>query len=117
MPASFSFAVFGNAPTGLNPDAITAATIAQATATLLTGAMNVVTTGVGETGVRLQANHPVGSLVSVRVTSATAGLLFPPVGGAINGGSVNASFSMAQNKPALCLANPNGLDYVVVLSA
>ena len=117
MPASFSFALFGNAPIGTTPDAITAATTAQATATLLTGAMNVVTTVVGETGVRLPPNFPVGSLISVRVATATAGLLFPPVGGAINGGTVNAAFSVAQNKPALCLANPNGLDFVVVLSA
>jgi hypothetical protein len=115
MP-TFAFGLSDN-QSGTGPAAITAASTAQATGTALSGFQNVVTTAAGETAVVLPATHAVGSPIVVRVTSATAGLLFPPVGGAINGGSTNASFSVAQNKPVVCFAHANGLDYTVVLSA
>jgi hypothetical protein len=117
MPASFAFGLNTNAPTSTSPDAITCAGTAQATATALTGSHNVLTTAAGETACVLPAKYPVGSPIVVRNNTATAALVFPPVGGAINGGSANASFSVAQNKPTIFLAAPNGLDWVAVLSA
>jgi len=117
MPKSFAFSVFSGAPTSPSVDAVTGVGTAQSGAAPLTGAMNVVTTASGQTAVLLPANHPVGSPIVVRVTSATAGLVFPPTGGAVNGGSANASFSVAQNKPTVFFAHPNGIDFTAVLSA
>lgn len=98
-------------------EAVTAATTAQGTATPLTGGVNVVTTAAGQTGVVLPASYPTKSPVVVTVITATAGLLFPPVGGKINGGTANASVSVAANKAALCFAHENGLDWSVVVGA
>lgn len=100
----------------IEAQAVTAASTALATATALKNGINVVTTAVGETAVLLPANS--GAPVIVRVTSATAGLVFPPtVLGVINGGSAGASFSVAQNKPTVFYPHPNGIDYTAVLSA
>lgn len=117
MPDSFAFGTFTNAPVGASVDAVTGVGTAQVGAARLTGAINVVTTAVGQTAVVLPGSYPVGSPIIVRVTSATAGLVFPPAGGSINGGSANASFSVAQNKPTVFYAHPNGIDYTAILSA
>lgn len=117
MPQSFAIGTFAGAPTGATPDAVTGVGTAQVGAARLTGALNVVTTAVGQTAVLLPTSWPVSSPIVVRVTSATAGLVFPPTGGSINGGSANASFSVAQNKPTVFFAHPNGIDYTAVLSA
>ncbi len=118
MPASFAFGVFANAPTGLTPDAITAVGTTLAGAPQLTGALNVVTTAAGQVAAALPLNHPVGSPIVVRVSTATAATIFPPTAaGSINGGTAGAAFSVAQNKPTLFFAHPNGIDYTAVLSA
>lgn len=98
-------------------DAVTGVGTAQVGAAALTGFINIVTTAVGQTAVILPALSASASPILVRVTSATAALVFPPAGGTINGGSVNASFSVAQNKPTLFYVAENGLDYIAVLSA
>jgi hypothetical protein len=90
---------------------------AQSGAASLAYGLNTVTTAVGQTGTLLPEDHPVGSPLIVHVTSATAALVFPPVGGSINGGAANASFSVAQNKPTVFYSKANGLDWVAVLSA
>lgn len=120
MTISFAFGRADNAQTAAAStavDAITAVGTAQTGSAALTGFINAVTTSVGQTAVQLPANRGTGNPLVVNVITATAGLVFPPSGGAINGGSANASFSVAQNKPALCYAHPNGLDYTIVLSA
>lgn len=120
MGLSLSFGRADNAQTaapGLTVDAVTAVGTAQVGAASLPGFINAVTTNVGQTAVVLPANRGIGNPLVVNVVTATAGLVFPPVGGAINGGAANAAFSVAQNKPALCWAHPNGLDYTIVLSA
>jgi hypothetical protein len=66
---------------------------------LLALGLNVVTTAGGATAVQIPATMPVGGEMWINNTSATAALLFPPSGGTINGGSGDASFSVAQNKP------------------
>lgn len=116
MPG-FAFGTFTNPPLGTSADAVTGVGTAQVGGAALTGAINVVTTASGQTATVLPAAYPVGSPILVRVNTATAGLVFPPVGGSINGGSANASFSVAQNKPTVFYAMPNGLDYIAVLSA
>lgn len=112
MSNAFSFARFDN-----GADPVTATGTAQVGAAALTGAINTVTTAAGQVAVVLPSSHAAGSPVVVRTATATAATVFPPVGGSINGGSVNASFAVAQNKPTLFFAMPNGLDYVAVLSA
>lgn len=115
MPAAFSF---GRADgQGGSVDAVTAVGVAQSGSAPLTGMVNIVTTSAGQTACLLPTNWAQGSPLVVRVTSATTGLVFPPTGGAINGGSANASFSVAQNKPTLFFAHPNGIDWTAVLSA
>lgn len=113
MPNSFALGRFDNG----GVDAIITVGTTQAGAPLLTGAVNVLTTAAGQVGALLPVNGTFGSPIVVRVNTATAATIFPPVGGSINGGAVNAAFSVAQNKPAVFYAHPNGLDYTVVLSA
>lgn len=113
--SSISFGRFDNADS--NPVAVTGVGTAQSGSAALTGAINIVTTSVGQTAVQLPSKHPVGSPLVIRVTSATAALVFPQTGGSINGGSANASFSVAQNKPVVAFCHPNGIDWTLVLSA
>lgn len=115
--SSISFGRFDNADS--NPVAVTGVGTTQVIGTtpVLTGAINVLTTSVGQTAVLLPSKHPVGSPLVIRVTSATAALVFPQTGGSINGGSANASFSVAQNKPVVGFCHPNGIDWTLVLSA
>lgn len=67
----------------------------QAGATPLTGANNVVgTVGTTNDGVILPAGE-VGDVVFVRNGGANTAKVYPPVGGAINGGSANAAVTLA----------------------
>ena len=120
MTTSFSFGRADNAQTAAGStavDTVAGVGTAQSGSAALTGLVNNVTTAVGQTGVLLPANRGVGNPVIVGVSTATAATVFPPTGGAINNGSANASFSVAQNKPTLFFAHPNGIDYTAVLSA
>lgn len=113
MTSAIGFGRFDNG----GVDAITAVGTTQAGSPVLTGAVNLLTTSAGQVGVLLPTNHPFGSPVIVRNGTATAATVFPPVGGSINGGAANAAFSVAQNKPTVFYAHPNGIDYTAVLSA
>lgn len=61
----------------------------------------LVTTAGGQTAVQIPSTMPLGAEIRLMNTSATAALLYPPSGGAINGGSGDASLSVAQNKPTV----------------
>ncbi len=112
MPAAF---MFGRADDGQGT--LAGATTAQATATLITHGVNLVTTDTSQTAFRLPASHAAGSPILVVNSSSGAALVFPPSGGKVNNGSADASFSVAQNKPTLFFAHTNGIDYTAVLSA
>lgn len=116
MTASIAFGRFDNA-TPNTVDALTTAGTTQSGAPLLVGAINVLTTASGQVAALLPTNHAASSPIIVRVNTATAATIFPPTGGSINGGAANASFSVAQNKPTVFFAHPNGIDYTAVLSA
>lgn len=116
MTAAFAFGRFDNV-TPNSVDALTTAGTTQSGAPLLVGAVNILTTAASQTAALLPTSHPLGSPIIVRVNTATTAVIFPPVGGSINGGSANASFSVAQNKPTVFYAHPNGIDYTAVLSA
>lgn len=118
MPNAISFARVDQRGTSTSPtSAVTAVGTAQSGAASLPGAFNVVTTAVGQTAVVLPASYPAYTPLIVRVTSATAGLVFPPTGGTINGGSANASLSVAQNKPCVLMCADDGLTWVGVIGA
>lgn len=71
--------------------AVTASTTqTQSGGTLLNGDFNICTVANASDAVTIPANLPVGTVLYVK-GGANAGLIYPPVGGAINGGSVNAS--------------------------
>lgn len=113
-----TFGRFDNASTGTSPlTAVAGAATTQAGGTPLTGAINVVTVASGSTAVVLPAKRAVGSPLVVHVSGTTTALAYPPVGGAINGGSADASVSIASTKVATFYAHPNGLDYTFVLGA
>jgi hypothetical protein len=60
--------------------------------------MTRVTTESGQTAVVLPSSMPLATPFFVFNTSATAALLFPPSGCAIDGGSADASVAIAQNR-------------------
>lgn len=92
--------------------AITGVGTAQTGSPLLTARVNVLTSTAGQTAAVLPT-FAAGDVI-VRVTGGTAATIFPPVGGAINGGSVNAASSLASGAVAVFVPHPNGIDYTRV---
>jgi hypothetical protein len=85
----------------------------QAAAAPLTGGVNHCNTTVASTGVILPtaASGP----IVVRNTNGTNALaVYPPVGGAVNAGTLNAASSLAVNTTAVFYPHPNGLDFTRV---
>lgn len=81
--------------------AVTAGTTqTQAGATALTGMLNVVTTGNANDGVRLPAAG-VGAMCTIVNGSNAALKIYPPSGGALNGGTADAAVTLAASKNAL----------------
>lgn len=78
--------------------------------------MTRATTTGGATAFTLSASMPLGAPFYFTNTSATAALLFPPTGGAINGGSTNASVSVPQNM-TLTVIRQSATAFIVTLSA
>lgn len=73
---------------------------AQAGAAALTGNLTTLTTSGGATAFVLPAAIAGAGPIIVWNPSATTALIYPPSGGAIQGGSTDAAFSVAQNKTA-----------------
>lgn len=87
----------------------------QGTATSLRTQSVELTTAGGQTAFIVPAIIGINREVLVVNTSATPALIFPPVGGTMNG-VLNASFSVAQNKPAVIWQYKRGF-WTVFLSA
>lgn len=85
---------------GYNITSKTAATTAQATATPITSNFTVATTAVGQTALRLSVLMAGAGPFIVYNSTATAALVFPPVGGNMNG-TLNASVSAPANRATL----------------
>jgi hypothetical protein len=76
---------------------VTAAGATQGTATALATALNVVTTCTeAASGVILPVND-IGDSITVCNATASNVRVYPPVGGAFNGGTANIPFTMAPN--------------------
>ena len=69
----------------------------QAGATQMEGAVNFVTTGTANDGVRLPPDTAVGEVVYVVNSSAVSLNVYPNTGGKINNGSANAAKALAAN--------------------
>lgn len=110
-PASMAQAIVGDVADGL-----TAVGTTQANALQLSAANNVVTTAAASTGVRLPAMS-VGDAVEVANLGANALLVYPPVGGTIQGGAANAGFSVPAGKTAVFTARTTPINSFVFLSA
>jgi hypothetical protein len=74
---------------------------AQAGAAAIVNKVTTATTAGGATAFVLPSAASLGSVWYFFNTSSTAALVFPTSGGAISGGSTDASFSVAQNKPTI----------------
>lgn len=80
--------------TGIVADALTATGTTQATAFLLSSDLSVFATVASGTGCRLRDGGENDQYTIVN-DGANALLIYPPLGGTINGGAVNASISLA----------------------
>lgn len=93
----------------------------QSDAALIGANVSNVTSASGTNGVVLRkgkgGNPYAGVVYSSAATNAL--LLYPPVGGAINGGTVNAALSIVARKPAIfwMIADGTGLNFIVNASA
>lgn len=104
-----AFAINGTVAT-----ALTGAGTTQATATALASATNVFGTTALSTGARLPAGN-LGDEVFIRNAGANPLAVYPPVGGTINGGTLNAAdttaLAIASSYRYKCVA-ANGLTWV-----
>ena len=83
-------------------ETLTSSATTQASGTILIGAINVVTP-VATTGTAfvLPVGYPLNCPIYIVNPSAVAGVVFPGLGGAINGGSTNASKALSANNTAV----------------
>lgn len=109
---------------GLVNNVTAAGSSSQTTATLLSlGSNQVVTTGGANTGVILPPGNGAGDVLApgdwMRVANYVSGnaiLVYPPLGGKIQNGSLNAAFSVGALKTAE-FTSIDGLNFFANLSA
>lgn len=98
---------FGRSDNGLG--SITGVGTSQTSGPTASNGINVLTSTASNTAATLPSFA--AGPVYVRVTGGTAATIFPPSGGAFNGGSADASVSVASGAIAMFVPHPNGLDY------
>lgn len=97
---------------GNTPQALTTTGTSQATAAPITSKMSTFVTASSQTGAILPASS-YGVVFFLATSASTSGILYPPVGGTING---TTSLTMAQNKPVVAW-NTDLLTYWAVILA
>jgi len=102
--------IIGDVATGL-----TASTTTQATATAITADVSVFTT-VASTGAVILPSGGAADILIMNGQATNALIVFPPIGGTINGGSTNASYSQAVSKCARYVT-ADGLAWYAMTSA
>lgn len=80
---------------------VTTAGTTQGTATAITTSASYLVTAGSQTGGILPANAVLDKFLFVYNSTATGGVVYPPVGGYINSGAINAGFAVSQNEGAL----------------
>lgn len=93
----------------------TASTTTQATATAITADVTVFTT-VASTGAVILPSGGAADILIMNGQATNALVVFPPIGGTINGGSANASYSQAVSKCARYVS-ADGLAWYAMTSA
>lgn len=108
---------FGRSVGGVDA-AVAAAGDSQATATAISAALTIVTSATGTTadGLRLPSNYGLGEVIYVVNSTNVALDVFPPTGGAINGGTANAAKALAANMSGCYISLGSG-NWGAVLSA
>ena len=102
---------------GLTVVAVSGVGTAQTGGTILTGGnFYVLTTASSQTAFVLPANATIGTSLEAFCKTSTTALVFGAAGETVQGGSANASFSVAQNKSARFTKDAS-LTWVVNLSA
>lgn len=102
--------------TGNVADLLTATGTVQGNALPITEEMNVFTVVAAGTGAILRSDLGPGDEQDVANYGANALLVYPPVGGIIQAGALNAGFSVAANKVAK-FKSRDGLRFTAILSA
>jgi hypothetical protein len=102
--------------TGMEPESVTAAGTATGTATVMHPTVQFValTTASSQDGVRFNDNWPLGTLVVVCNPAATTANIYPPTGGKWNGGTTDATITLAQNKVRLFIRFSTTLCYSIL---
>jgi hypothetical protein len=93
----------------------TASTTTQATATAITADITVFTT-VASTGAVILPAGGAADILIMNGQATNALIVFPPIGGTINGGSANASYSQAVSKCARYVT-ADGMAWYAMISA
>jgi hypothetical protein len=93
----------------------TASTTTQATATAITADITVFTT-VASTGAVILPSGGAADILIMNGQATNALIVFPPIGGTINGGSANASYSQAVSKCARYVT-ADGMAWYAMISA
>lgn len=83
----------------------------QSTAKAVSGAVVNVTNNSATNGIILEAVKGKQYIISGALAAVTK--VYPPVGGSINGGSVNAALSLVSRKPGLFVCI-DGLNYIAI---
>lgn len=86
----------------------------QANSKLIEQPHNVVTAGAAATGVRLPGGLGAGDWGTIQNNNTETLFVYPPVGGAINGGSDNAKVDVTTLKGVLFVAHGND-DFTVLV--
>ena len=102
---------------GAHATVVGVGTVVGAAAALVEGT-NYLTSETGQTAFILPSKQAEGSPIVVR-GGTVAALVFPPTGGIVNAGAVNASFSVTAAKTAVFFPvnDGTGLNWIAVLSA
>lgn len=98
---------------------IAAAGSGQTDATTAGGSVSIVTAASGANGVIVAKAKIIGRQRVIYSSAATNALLvYPPVGGTINNGTINAALSLPARKPVYMIAIDNtGLNWIANISA
>jgi hypothetical protein len=95
--------------------ALTASTTTQSTATAITADISVFTT-VASTGAVILPTGGAADILIMNGQATNALIVFPPIGGTINNGSANASYSQAVSKCARYVT-ADGVAWFAMISA
>jgi len=87
----------------------------QANSFAITADITIFTVAASNSGARLPTTATAGDNFFIANYDANTMIIYPPVGGILNGGSLNAGVNLTTKKSAECICIDN-LNYIVMLS-